>query len=116
MSKGPRSATVSITGQAIIPAESPWFKGHFPGDPLLPGIAQLHLVMETIQAALGETVRLKGLKRVRFKRAIRPDETMAIAADPVEDKPGTYRFQLTVKGENACSGLMMTTSGGIGGP
>jgi 3-hydroxymyristoyl/3-hydroxydecanoyl-(acyl carrier protein) dehydratase len=63
--------------------------------------------METIRASLGE-IRLTGLKRVRFKRLIRPEETIAIAAEPVQDKPGLYRFQMTVGGENACSGLMMT--------
>jgi len=97
-----------MTKQVSIPADSPWFEGHFPGDPLLPGIAQLHFVMETIRAALGEKIRLAGLKRVRFKRIIRPEEIIDIAADPVPDKPGMYRFQLTIEGENACSGLMIT--------
>jgi 3-hydroxymyristoyl/3-hydroxydecanoyl-(acyl carrier protein) dehydratase len=105
-----------LTGQASFPTDSPWFKGHFPGDPLLPGIAQLHLVLETIRAALGENVCLTGLKRVRFKRIIRPEETMAVAADPVDDKPGMYRFQLTVAGENACSGLMLTGPADAGKP
>jgi 3-hydroxyacyl-[acyl-carrier-protein] dehydratase len=98
----------TIGDQVSIPADSPWFKGHFPGDPMLPGIAQLHLVMEAIRASLGRGVRLVGLKRVRFKRVIRPEETIAIVADPVPDKPGMIRFQLTIEGENACSGLMLT--------
>ena len=100
----------AVTGQVAIPAESIWFQGHFPGDPLLPGIAQLHLVMEAIQASLNGEIRLAGLKRVRFKRIIRPGDPIAIAADPVPDNPGLYRFQLTVEGENACSGLMMTAA------
>ena len=100
--------TASTVRQVALPADSLWFQGHFPGDPMLPGIAQLHLVLQTLKESLGEGLRLTGLKRVRFKRIIRPDETVAIAADPVPDKPGLYRFQLTVAGENACSGLMMT--------
>lgn len=94
--------------QVSVPADAIWFQGHFPGDPLLPGIAQLHLVMETIRGSLSGGIHLAGLKRVRFKRVIRPQETIAIAADPVQDKPGLYRFQLTVGGEMACSGLMIT--------
>jgi len=101
-------SVVTMTKQVAIPSESPWFEGHFPGDPLLPGIAQLHFVMETIRATLGEKIRLAGLKRVRFKRIIRPEEVIDIAADPVQDKPGMYRFQLTIEGEIACSGLMIT--------
>jgi 3-hydroxymyristoyl/3-hydroxydecanoyl-(acyl carrier protein) dehydratase len=98
----------TIADQVSIPADSPWFQGHFPGDPMLPGIAQLHLVMDAIRASLGRGVRLVGLKRVRFKRVIRPEETIEIAAEPVPDKPGMIRFQLMIDGENACSGLMLT--------
>jgi len=101
-------APPAIADQVSIPADSPWFQGHFPGDPMLPGIAQLHLVMGAIRASLGHGVRLVGLKRVRFKRVIRPEETIEIAADPVPDKPGMIRFQLMLEGENACSGLMLT--------
>jgi 3-hydroxyacyl-[acyl-carrier-protein] dehydratase len=98
----------TIADCVSIPADSPWFNGHFPGDPMLPGIAQLHLVMEAIRTSLGIDVRLAGLKRVRFKRVIRPEEIIDITADPVPDKPGMIRFQLTIEGENACSGLMLT--------
>lgn len=97
-----------MTHEVAVPAESIWFQGHFPGDPLLPGIAQLYLVMETLREALKTEIRLTGLKRVRFKRVIRPEETIAIAVDSVQDKPGLYRFHLTVAGESACSGLMTT--------
>ena len=104
----PPAAT--MTDQVAIPGASPWFQGHFPGNPLLPGIAQLHLVMEAIRATLGDAICLTGLKRVRFKRMIRPAETIAITVDPVPDKPGMYRFQLTIEGDIACSGLMLTGS------
>lgn len=107
MATHPQEAA-ELTREVSVPAESIWFQGHFPGDPLLPGIAQLHLVMETIRGALKTDIRLVGLKRVRFKRVIRPREAIAIAVGPVQDKPGLYRFQLTVEGETACSGLMTT--------
>lgn len=100
--------------QIAIPGDSLWFQGHFPDDPLLPGIAQLHLVMETIQSALGEKRRLTALKRVRFKRVIRPEETMAITVEPLADNPGTFRFHVTVADENACSGLMTTGASDAG--
>ena len=113
--KGNRLSISSGSGQAApvahqvaVPADDLWFQGHFPGDPMLPGIAQLHFVLEALKANLGASVRLTGLKRVRFKRVIRPGEAIAIAAEPVPDKDGLFRFQLTVEGENACSGLMMT--------
>jgi 3-hydroxymyristoyl/3-hydroxydecanoyl-(acyl carrier protein) dehydratase len=107
-----RQARAKVTREVSVPAGSVWFQGHFPGDPLLPGVAQLHLVLETLRAALEADIRLTGLKRVRFKRVIRPAEPIAIAVAPVEDKPGLYRFHLTVEGETACSGLMTTAAAG----
>jgi len=107
MTLGPEQPA-PLTRQVSVPADSPWFDGHFPGDPLLPGIAQMHFVMETLRASLGKDVRLTGLKRVRFKRVVRPGETIAVSVEPVPDKPHMFRFQLTIEGENACSGLMMT--------
>lgn len=104
----PQQGIGETVRQVAVPSDSIWFQGHFPGDPLLPGIAQLHLVMETIRTSLNADVLLTGLKRVRFKRVIRPHETIAIAVDPVQDKTGLYRFHLTVADETACSGLMTT--------
>ena len=95
--------------EVSFPAASIWFQGHFPGDPLLPGIAQLHVVMETIRGATQADIRLTGLKRVRFKRIIRPEEPIDVAVEAVPEKPGFYRFLLTVAGQTACSGLMTTT-------
>ena len=97
-----------MTRQVSVPADSIWYQGHFPGDPLLPGIAQLDLVLETIRREQEKPVRLTGLKRIRFKRIIRPDEPIDITVDPVPEKPGTYRFHLAVDGETACSGVMLT--------
>jgi acyl dehydratase len=57
---------------------------------------------------LGKNVRLTGLKRVRFKKVVRPGETIAVSVEPVPDKAHMFRFQLMIEGENACSGLMMT--------
>ncbi|MGD9330243.1 MAG: hypothetical protein PVJ53_02970 [Desulfobacterales bacterium] len=102
------SSAVTMAREVVLRADSGWFQGHFPGNPVLPGIAQLDMVAETIRAALDPKIRLVGLKRVRFKRMIRPQESMAIRVDPVADRPGSYRFQVSVDGQNACSGLMIT--------
>ena len=56
-------------------ADSPWFEGHFPGEPVLPGIAQLSMAFEAAEKARGEKLTLRGLRRVRFKKVIRPGDS-----------------------------------------
>ena len=47
-----------ITASACVPADSVWYAGHFPGNPILPGIAILALVEEAIiEAELKEKGR-----------------------------------------------------------
>ena len=97
-----------IVARAEIDRKSPWFSGHFPGEPILPGIAQLHMVLEAIQHAEGIDLKLKGLKRVRFKKVIQPEDEIIIITGPLEDNPFSYSFRILVGGELACSGILIT--------
>jgi len=65
-----------------VPADSPWFDGHFPGRPVLPGIAQLAMVQDLIARALPGSGRIAALRRVRFKQAVLPGATLTVVARP----------------------------------
>ena len=96
-----------IRATAKVAAASPWFSGHFPGDPILPGIAQIFLVAETVRQAVPECPwHRSGLRRVRFKRRIRPEELMTIEAKPFSGRDEGYSFRILVAGEVACSGTL----------
>jgi 3-hydroxymyristoyl/3-hydroxydecanoyl-(acyl carrier protein) dehydratase len=45
-----------IEALADVSDDSPWFSGHFPGEPILPGIALVHIV----EQAIIELARTKG--------------------------------------------------------
>ena len=85
---------------------SPWYSGHFPGEPILPGIAQITMVKETIQKAESRQIGIAGLKRVRFKQVIQPGDEISIRVRPRQGDDDSYSFQVTVGGEIACSGLI----------
>ncbi|MBU0961965.1 MAG: 3-hydroxyacyl-ACP dehydratase, partial [Proteobacteria bacterium] len=57
----------AIVAQVTTDQQSPWFSGHFPGDPILPGIAQLKMVTDVIGKALEKDLHLIGLTRIKFK-------------------------------------------------
>ena len=92
-----------------MPPESPWFDGHFPEDPTLPGIAQLEMAMDTIRLAGKQKGSVTKFRKVRFKRVIRPGEKLKIIATPRKSKEGSYAFRIMVKNELACNGVLFVT-------
>jgi predicted hotdog family 3-hydroxylacyl-ACP dehydratase len=76
-----------------IPLRSPLFAGHFPGHPILPGIAHLALV----ERALGPLAAVRSLK---LRRPVLPGDALDLAVGVPED--GWARFELR-RGDGAVS-------------
>lgn len=95
-----------ISLDILVPPDSNWFCGHFPGEPILPGVAQLGMVFDAINRSGEQNFRPAGIRRVRFKQIIRPDDPLRLTIKPKKDTVGTYDFRILVKGELACSGMM----------
>ena len=93
-----------------VPAESNWFSGHFPGEPILPGIAQLGMVFDAINRTENQNFKITGIRRVRFKQIIRPDDPLRVTVKPQKNSAGTYDFRIQVNAELACSGVMTVVS------
>lgn len=89
-------------------ADSPWFQGHFPGNPILPGIAQLALVKAVVAQAAGTAITVKALRRVRYRQMIRPNDSMKIEVVAAPDEKYTYKFKIIVRDEVAGSGTVCT--------
>jgi len=100
-----------ITLDIQVPPDSNWFSGHFPGEPILPGIAQLGMVFDAISRSGLQNLKIAGIRRVRFKQIIRPDDPLRLTVRPRKDEAGVYEFRIQVKGELACSGVMVVEPG-----
>ncbi|MCW1876824.1 hypothetical protein OMR58_20460 [Erwinia sp. INIA-01] len=64
----------------ILTTDFSGFRGHFPDNPLLPGIVQIMLARYT--AAAGKSAQLAGVKRCKFLHPIKPGETVSVAVKP----------------------------------
>ena len=102
-----RSDKNKIEADVTVPPDSPWFSGHFPGDPILPGVAQIGMVKDVIRQARSQDLNVSGVRRVRFKQIIRPDDKLKIIAAPLKENTGAYSFRILVENEAVCSGVMM---------
>lgn len=60
-----------------VPATSSWFAGHFPVQPLLPGVAQLDWVM-AFGAQLAPGMRFHSIENVKFQRPIVPESQLEL--------------------------------------
>jgi len=101
-----------IEALAYAPMDSPWFSGHFPGEPILPGIALVHMAEQAIlkhAQAKNEQIKLDTLRRIRFVQPVRPGETISINISGEEvGEEILFSFKATNK-ENiiVCSGVII---------
>ena len=101
-----RSSSNEILADAMASGKSPWFSGHFPGEPILPGVAMLGMVFDAIKQACGKNIKISGVKRVKFKQIIKPGDKIQIIAREKNDDNSLYTFQIMVYSRIACNGIM----------
>ena len=73
-----------------VPGDFSGYRGHFPGNPILPGIVQLSFIRRLAERRLGIPLRLAGVRRIKYLRLITPDlpVTLKLALEKSED--GTW--------------------------
>jgi 3-hydroxyacyl-[acyl-carrier-protein] dehydratase len=80
-----------------IPANHPSLPGHFPGEPIVPGV----VILDEIAAALNECdagARLTGIPTVKFLAPLEPDESLVIMLSETAEKPDEITFSCTSNG------------------
>jgi len=100
-----------ILAEARAEIGSPWFSGHFPDAPILPGIAILSMVTDAIthhESEKGKKIRIASIRGVRFRLPVRPDELLKISLSSSHQDGGfSYHFDVAVKGITACTGVIV---------
>lgn len=101
----------SIVAYKNVSVNEPFFNGHFPHAPILPGV----LIVEAMAQASGilgfKTLKktpedgsvyvLAGADDVRFKRQVVPGDQLRLEARVVSEKRGIWKFECTASVDGA---------------
>jgi 3-hydroxyacyl-[acyl-carrier-protein] dehydratase len=107
----PLSGTAErVVATARFPGDSDWFSGHFPGNPIVPGVALIALVAEAVieqERGEGRSLVITGVRRVRFRLPVSPEDEVTLEATRMPGRQGpAYSFTVCLAGEAVCSGVL----------
>jgi len=76
-----------------VPADLPWFRGHFPGHPVLPGLLQVEWARQLAERDLYPNGGFQGLRSVKFQRLVHPGCELCLR---LEARQGRVDWWLTL--------------------
>ena len=94
-----------IVGIKIVTINEPFFQGHFPGHPIMPGVLIIEsmaqvggmLLMRTIADPKSKVVYFMSLDNIKFRRPVKPGDQLRIELDVVHMRGSTCRMRGVAK-------------------
>jgi UDP-3-O-[3-hydroxymyristoyl] N-acetylglucosamine deacetylase/3-hydroxyacyl-[acyl-carrier-protein] dehydratase len=101
----------TIVGIKNVTVNEPHFMGHFPGNPVMPGVLQVEAIAQTGAVLLltlpqneGKLPLFMSMDKVKFRRTVRPGDVMRIECETlrIRDRMAACRGRVLVDGKIAC--------------
>ena len=80
-------------GKKCVTFSEPYFAGHFPGNPVMPGVLIIEALAQTGAAAIlslpenkGKTAYFAGIDKAKFKQMVRPGDVLTLETQILRTK------------------------------
>ena len=99
-----------------ITGEEFFLQGHFPGNPIVPGVLQLEALAQAGALTLlgderyqGKLALFAGVEKVRFRRVVRPGDELLLVVDVerLSARGGWAQARASVEGDTTCEARML---------
>ena len=95
---------VRAVGLKNVTANEPFFQGHFPGYPIMPGVLIVEAMAQVAGVAglmleqnKGKLGMFAGIDNMKFKRQVVPGDTLIMEAEIVASKMGVSKVKVSAK-------------------
>ena len=81
-------------------ASEPFFRGHFPGNPLVPGVILTEAAAQTAGIAAGQPGKiyhLSAIRQMKFIRPVVPESVVEFTASKTGEMGGLLQFQVSAR-------------------
>ena len=92
-----------IVGIKNVTVNEPFFQGHFPGMPIIPGVLQLEAMAQTAGILLNRVAKVAGvipyfmtIDKVKFRKLVKPGDQMRIEVELTNIRSKSAKFQASV--------------------
>jgi 3-hydroxyacyl-[acyl-carrier-protein] dehydratase len=95
-------AGISITGIKCVTVNEPFFVGHFPGFPVMPGVLIVEamaqsgalLMSKTLDVDVStKTIMFMAVDNARFRSPVRPGDVLRMPVQVTRARSGIYKFK-----------------------
>jgi acyl-coenzyme A synthetase/AMP-(fatty) acid ligase len=100
-----RPSDAELVARLRIPRNIFYFRGHFPLEPVFPGVAQLEaVVLHHVRTLWPDLVSLRKVRRLKFKQKIGPDDELVLT---LRRKAQDVSFKLARDGATCSEGVLV---------
>ena len=101
---------VRVVATKYLRPEETWFKGHFPGMPVQPGVLTIEMLAQagavcalSLPENKGKIAFFAGIDKARFRQQVKPGDTLVLSVEMVKSRGsiGVGQAVATVNGKKA---------------